>query len=233
MRTPDKHHNEMKAIMQDAVRVKQAELAQKGNVSVMFVYNGQSCCSATTAEGKTLKAVFEDMRVATKLNIPGNAMDLELRWTDPEDNLESTWTVRDGPDNLESTWTVRDGPGAEPGVALHNRVHHSVCHATQGRSRIADHFEMFRGLVVRSFRRGGPAHQHSLLSLRPGGSKAQQRELQGTGNANTTAHPPRGCHYSDPAQGSLAGRRSRGGRCVCPRGWFVPPWGSCPFCIQK
>jgi hypothetical protein len=61
----------------------------------MFVYNGQSCCSATTAEGKTLKAVFEDMRVATKLNIPGNAMDLELRWTDPEDNLESTWTVRD------------------------------------------------------------------------------------------------------------------------------------------
>ena len=41
----------------------------------------------------TLKAVFEAMEVASKLNIPGNASDLELKWTDPADKEVTTITV--------------------------------------------------------------------------------------------------------------------------------------------
>ena len=40
-----------------------------------------------------LKAVFEAMEVASKLNIPGNASDLELKWTDPVDKEVTTITV--------------------------------------------------------------------------------------------------------------------------------------------
>ena len=98
---------------QDAFLIlRQQEFQRQSAVSVLFQYDGQSLAGSAQSSGvpviqvngaagaqeKSLKTVFEDMDVMDKLNIPGSASDLELKWTDPDDKEDIVWSLNQSAD---------------------------------------------------------------------------------------------------------------------------------------